>query len=122
MLITYSNNLNKEPDPAVLSLRERRDRTDEYSTILILTQKETLIHTFLSFKWKLIIQYTSNPAHSLIHSSVRIMLLYPIWSLSPGSGLVYIHLGEIKVVPVKTDSVVLLNTLNWKKILNNDTI
>ena len=27
----------------------------------------------------------------LTHSSVRIMLLYPIWSFPPGSGLVYIH-------------------------------
>ena len=40
----------------------------------------------LQIKWKL------PSVYSLTHWSVRIMLLYPVWSLSPGSGLVNIVL------------------------------
>ena len=35
--------------------------------------------------------------HWLTYSSIRIMLLYPIWSLSPGSGLVFLKQTVYKV-------------------------
>ena len=45
-----------------------------YKYIFMLQMKRKLIHWF--------------PVYSLTHSSVRIQLLYPIWSLCPGAGLV----------------------------------
>ena len=46
---------------------------------------------------------THSLTHWLTHSSVRIMLLYPIWSLSPGSGLIIyvfnlVHLDFIYIL------------------------
>ena len=66
------------------SCRNRWYNLLEYDTILTSLIKRI---QFLSFKWNGSLY--SHP-HALTDSSVRIMFLYPIWSLSPGSGLVWI--------------------------------
>ena len=93
ILVSYSHIPNKIPKPAVLSLRERRDRTADFGTKLILTMKTILIGSLHYFPFYLM----QKMFHRLVHAET----IVNNWMFNQ----YYLHYFMRNLLSVKTMSV-----------------